>query len=48
MNYIKPIIMFYKFSTEDIITSSSGEVIVPTGTTQPLTDVVKPDPWGDE
>lgn len=48
MNYIKPVIMFYEFSTEDIITASGGEVIVPTGTTQPLTDVVKPDPWGDE
>ena len=46
-SYKKPFMEFYQFETEDVM-SASGEVIVPTGTTKPLTDVVTPDPWEDE
>ena len=35
----------YEFETEDVITSSNS---VPTGITQALTDVVTPDPWGED
>ncbi len=48
IEYKKPSMEFYGFAADDVITASGGEVVVPTGTTQPLTDVVKPDPWGDE
>ena len=43
--YKKPSMEFYEFEAEDVITASGGEVIVPTGTTKPLTDVVNPDPF---
>ena len=45
--YKKPSIEIYEFETEDVITASGGEVVVPTGPTKPLTDVVTPDPWGE-
>ena len=45
--YKKPSLEFFEFISEDVITASGGEVVVPTGTTKPLTDVVNPDPWGD-
>ena len=45
--YKKPSLEFFEFISEDIITTSGGEVVVPIGTTKPLTDVVNPDPWGD-
>ena len=47
LKYKKPSLEFFEFISEDIITTSGGEVVVPTGTTKPLTDVVNPDPWGD-
>ncbi len=43
--YKKPSMEFYEFEAEDVITASGGEVVVPTGTTKPLTDVVNPDPF---
>lgn len=48
MKYKKPFMEFYEFETEDVITASGGEVSVPIGTTQALTDVVTPDPWGED
>ena len=48
MKYKKPSMEIYEFETEDVITSSNKEVSVPTGITQALTDVVTPDPWGED
>ncbi len=44
LKYKKPLLEFFKFISEDIITAS-GEVVVPTGTTKPLTDVIATDPF---
>ena len=48
--YNKPSMKFYEFAVEDIITASGGNVVIDSGQieTKPLTDVVNPDPWGDE
>lgn len=47
IEYKKPSMEFYEFAAEDVITASGGEVVVPTGTTKPLTDVVVRDPFDD-
>ncbi len=47
LKYKKPSLEFFEFISEDIITASGGEVVVPTGTTKPLTDVVVTDPFDD-
>ena len=47
IEYKKPSMEFYEFAAEDVITVSGGEVVVPTGTTKPLTDVVVTDPFDD-
>ena len=48
MKYKKPSMEIYEFETEDVITSRNKVVSVPTGITQALTDVVTPDPWGED
>ena len=45
--YKKPSLEFFEFISEDIITTSGGEVVVPTGTTKPLTDGGVTDPFGE-